>query len=83
MNDGFQPVTAASMGGETPSLGTVPSPCNGVCLIDPGVGLCRGCYRTREEIAAWGRLDDDARRVLRVQLDARRGGRPARPEMSA
>lgn len=30
-----------------------PSPCTGVCQIDPGTVLCRGCYRTLDEIAVW------------------------------
>jgi len=29
------------------------SPCTGVCTIDPKSGLCKGCYRTQEEIAKW------------------------------
>ena len=31
----------------------VPSPCIGVCFIDQPSGLCRGCYRTLEEISSW------------------------------
>jgi predicted Fe-S protein YdhL (DUF1289 family) len=30
-----------------------PSPCTGVCQIDPATGLCLGCARTAAEIAAW------------------------------
>lgn len=30
-----------------------PSPCNRTCTIDPLNGLCRGCARTLDEIAAW------------------------------
>ncbi|HQS94988.1 MAG: DUF1289 domain-containing protein [Novosphingobium sp. 16-62-11] len=30
-----------------------PSPCTGVCVIEPAQQLCRGCYRTIEEITAW------------------------------
>jgi predicted Fe-S protein YdhL (DUF1289 family) len=34
--------------------------------MDEASGLCEGCLRTIDEIAAWGSLDDDARRrVLR------------------
>lgn len=32
---------------------TPPSPCNQVCRIDSGTGLCLGCKRTLEEIADW------------------------------
>ena len=39
----------------------VPSPCISVCRIDEASGLCVGCLRTLDEIAAWGALDDAAR----------------------
>jgi Predicted Fe-S protein len=50
----------------------VPSPCTGVCRIDGASGLCIGCLRTLDEIAAWGMLGDDARRAILCVLDARR-----------
>jgi predicted Fe-S protein YdhL (DUF1289 family) len=42
----------------------VPSPCLSICRMDASTGWCEGCFRTLEEIAAWGSLDDDARRAL-------------------
>ncbi|UXY15070.1 DUF1289 domain-containing protein [Chitiniphilus purpureus] len=36
---------------------TLPSPCIGVCTLDPATQTCRGCHRTLDEIAAWSRLD--------------------------
>ncbi|MBE2294673.1 MAG: DUF1289 domain-containing protein [Phycisphaerales bacterium] len=30
-----------------------PSPCIGVCVVNPQTQLCDGCYRTLEEIANW------------------------------
>ncbi|QOV94008.1 DUF1289 domain-containing protein [Novosphingobium sp. ES2-1] len=30
-----------------------PSPCTGVCEIDPLSTQCRGCHRTLAEITAW------------------------------
>jgi predicted Fe-S protein YdhL (DUF1289 family) len=30
-----------------------PSPCTGVCKIDPLSTLCLGCHRTLAEITAW------------------------------
>ena len=30
-----------------------PSPCLGICLMDPATRRCRGCLRTVEEIAGW------------------------------
>ena len=31
----------------------VASPCINVCRMDARSGLCDGCYRTIDEIAAW------------------------------
>lgn len=53
--------------------GTAPaSPCIGTCRIDPASGLCEGCLRTLDEIAAWSRMGDAARRDLMEKLPQRR-----------
>ena len=49
----------------------VASPCVGVCRLT-GDGFCEGCLRSVEEITAWGRLDEEARRALVVELEHRR-----------
>jgi predicted Fe-S protein YdhL (DUF1289 family) len=41
--------------------------------MDEASGLCVGCARTLDEIAAWSVLDDDARRAILAALPARRG----------
>lgn len=47
------------------------SPCIGICLLDAR-GLCLGCHRTGQEIAAWSGLDDAARlHLMEVVLPAR------------
>jgi len=51
----------------------VPSPCNNVCRIDPATGYCEGCLRTIDEVAAWGSLDDRAKREIWQRLGARAG----------
>jgi len=50
----------------------VPSPCINVCRIDADSGLCAGCRRTLDEIAAWSRLDDARKRIVWAQLARRR-----------
>jgi uncharacterized protein len=55
----------------------VPSPCNKVCRIDPLTGWCEGCLRTLTEIGAWSQLDDDDKRSVLTQLDARRNHFPS------
>lgn len=53
----------------------VPSPCVNVCRMEPGSGLCEGCLRTLDEIAAWSQLDDGAKRVVWSRLHERRAAR--------
>lgn len=55
-----------------PAAGGVPSPCIDVCRMDARSGWCEGCLRTLDEIAAWGALDDAARRAVLAQLPQRR-----------
>ena len=50
----------------------VASPCISVCRMDSSTGLCVGCLRTLDEIAAWGVLDDDARRDVLQAIGVRR-----------
>jgi len=56
------------------------SPCIGVCTLDPSSGLCRGCFRDVEEIAAWQGLSLADKRALLDRLQARReaAGLPVR-----
>lgn len=42
----------------------VPSPCISVCRMSAATGWCEGCFRTRDEIAAWSRADDDRKRGI-------------------
>jgi predicted Fe-S protein YdhL (DUF1289 family) len=49
----------------------VPSPCISVCRMDAVTGLCEGCFRTLDEIAAWGMASDDDRRALWRVLEER------------
>jgi len=50
----------------------VASPCINVCRLDARSGLCVGCLRTLDEIAAWSRLDDAGRAAILDLLPARR-----------
>jgi uncharacterized protein len=59
-----QPPAAASA--------SVPSPCISVCRIEPASGWCEGCYRTIDEIARWGLLDDDEKLGVWAELKRRR-----------
>ena len=48
------------------------SPCIKVCRVDRESGLCVGCWRTTDEIAAWFRMADDGKRAILADLPARR-----------
>ena len=45
-------------------LPDVPSPCISVCRMDPVTQYCEGCFRTLDEIAAWGRMEDAGKREV-------------------
>jgi hypothetical protein len=49
----------------------VPSPCVNICKIDPYTGMCHGCRRTLDEIAAWSALGDADKRWVWQQLPGR------------
>lgn len=57
-------------------MNTVETPCVRVCIVEGESGLCVGCLRTLEEIAAWGRLSPERRREIMKALPARRAARP-------
>ena len=49
----------------------VPSPCISVCRMDVKVEYCVGCFRTLDEIAAWGRMPDEEKRAVWALLARR------------
>ena len=51
----------------------VTSPCISVCRMDDNSGLCIGCYRTIDEIVAWGRLPEKGRRAVWQNIRRRAG----------
>ena len=42
----------------------VASPCINVCRMHARSGLCEGCLRTIDEIAAWSQMSEDGKRPL-------------------
>ena len=50
----------------------IPSPCIGVCRLDPISGLCTGCMRTLDEIASWPAANEAERLAIVQRLRARR-----------
>lgn len=65
----------------------VDSPCVKICVVHRDAGLCTGCLRTMDEIAAWSQMSIEARRDVmdalperKSELTRRRGGRKARQQ---
>jgi len=49
-----------------------PSPCTSVCAIDAASGLCEGCLRALDEIAAWGSMSAEEKWVVLDAIERRR-----------
>lgn len=61
------------------------SPCIKLCVVHPTAGLCTGCLRSLDEIAAWSQMSPEIRHQIIAELPnrslptpKRRGGRAAR-----
>ncbi|MEA2938680.1 MAG: uncharacterized protein QOC56_2184 [Alphaproteobacteria bacterium] len=50
---------------------SIESPCNKVCVVDPGRGLCVGCGRTLAEIGGWIAFTPQERRRIMAELPVR------------
>jgi predicted Fe-S protein YdhL (DUF1289 family) len=62
----------------------IASPCINICKMDASNGLCRGCFRTLDEITVWSRTDDATRAQILAAVTRRRMenaplGKPATP----
>jgi predicted Fe-S protein YdhL (DUF1289 family) len=50
---------------------SIATPCRNVCILDPTIGLCRGCGRTLAEIASWQVMTDRQRTEIMMRLPNR------------
>jgi predicted Fe-S protein YdhL (DUF1289 family) len=48
------------------------SPCNNECIIDPVTHLCKGCFRTIEEIIRWSFISDKERNEILLKVEKRK-----------
>ncbi|MFP5466217.1 MAG: DUF1289 domain-containing protein [Gammaproteobacteria bacterium] len=53
-----------------------PSPCVSICRMNATSGLCEGCFRTLEEIARWGAMDNGAREATWARIEQRQRNGP-------
>jgi uncharacterized protein len=54
----------------------IESPCIAICKLRKGDDICRGCYRTLEEIGNWSRMTPVERRKI-MGILPERGRDPA------
>ena len=47
------------------------TPCLDICTIDEANGLCKGCYRTIDEIARWASMSSEERSAIMAILPER------------
>ena len=57
---------------QLPDPETVTSPCINLCRLDAQTGLCAGCLRTLDEIAAWSSASRDQQRAILRAVEQRR-----------
>ena len=53
----------------------VESPCVKICVVHPEARICTGCLRSIDEITAWSRMSNEARRAVMAELPERQAGR--------
>ena len=56
------------------SAAEVPSPCISICRMNAVTDLCEGCFRTRDEIAAWSSAGEAGKRRIWRVIDERMDG---------
>jgi predicted Fe-S protein YdhL (DUF1289 family) len=49
----------------------VPSPCLSVCKMDAAGVYCQGCFRTVDEIRAWGKSEPAFKRAIWQKISQR------------
>ena len=54
----------------------VPSPCLKICVVDQTRDVCRGCYRTLDEISRWTAYTRAEKIALLDELTRRRERAP-------
>ena len=49
----------------------IATPCVNLCWMNPALGLCEGCGRTRDELAQWCFMTEEQRLAIMAVLPAR------------
>ncbi len=75
----LQPEREGCRHARPPMTDQLVSPCISICEINPRSGLCRGCWRKREEIARWPFMTAQEQHLLLDQLRTAGPPRPTQP----
>jgi predicted Fe-S protein YdhL (DUF1289 family) len=49
----------------------IATPCVNLCWMNPVLGLCEGCGRTRDELTQWCFMTEDQRLAIMATLQSR------------
>lgn len=61
---------------------TIASPCISKCQMDEASRLCRGCWRTIEEIIAWSSMEDGGKEQVWLLIEQRKEQRKEQGKIS-
>ncbi len=50
----------------------VPSPCVKICVLDPDTRMCRGCFRSIDEVAEWVEYSPEEKLAVLERIAQRR-----------
>ena len=64
-------ILVAARAGLMAATAEIISPCISVCQMNMATALCEGCFRTRDEIAAWGSAGDAAKLATWALIEKR------------
>jgi uncharacterized protein len=70
-SEGLRTVSSVTEFDVDAHMGPFPSPCCGVCRVHPDTGLCEGCFRSMDEIIAWGRASEATKRHIWLKVQQR------------
>ena len=51
---------------------SIPSPCVSLCQMDDVSKLCKGCWRTIDEIITWSSRDDEVKKAVWLLIEQRK-----------
>lgn len=57
---------------EAAQAAPIMSPCRSICKMSAATGLCVGCMRTLDEIAAWGEMSHAQRAAVMREITQRK-----------